>query len=176
MGSISAVTQHKVLFFKCFDPFKWVSNMLSVGIGNFLAEISSSEFLFPPTASHMARTISYFVRCLVPTWNVWTKISYFVRCCCFSFSNWLVLAATAKSVKNVPKFVSLETKLHLERRGEPVIGLDQIEVIKPRTNPEMYEPKYRCTLCCVTAHTYCKIPSLTGYRTTLAVWHVEWCW
>ena len=32
------------------------------------------------------------------------------------------LAATAKSVKNVPKFVSLETKLHLERRGEPVIG------------------------------------------------------
>ena len=42
-----------------------------------------------------------------------------------------VLAATAKSVKNVPKFVSLETKLHLERRGEPVIGLDQIEVIKP---------------------------------------------
>ena len=24
----------------------------------------------------------------------------------------------------------------------PVIGLDQIEVIKPRTNPEMYEPKY----------------------------------
>ena len=27
----------------------------------------------------------------------------------------------------------------------------QIEVIKPRTNPEMYEPKYRCTLCCVTA-------------------------
>ena len=61
------------------------------------------------------------------------------------------MAATAKSVKNVPKFVSLETKLHLERRGEPVIGLDQIEVIKPRTNPEMYEPKYRCTLCCVTA-------------------------
>ena len=53
------------------------------------------------------------------------------------------MAATAKSVKNVPKFVSLETKLHLERRGEPVIGLDQIEVIKPRTNPEMYEPKYR---------------------------------
>ena len=49
------------------------------------------------------------------------------------------------------KFVSLETKLHLERRGEPVIGLDQIEVIKPRTNPEMYEPKYRFTLCCVTA-------------------------
>ena len=42
-----------------------------------------------------------------------------------------VLAATAKSVNNVPKFVSLETKLHLERRGEPVIGLDQIEVIKP---------------------------------------------
>ena len=41
------------------------------------------------------------------------------------------MAATAKSVKNVPKFVSLETKLHLERRGEPVIGLDQIEVIKP---------------------------------------------
>ena len=32
-----------------------------------------------------------------------------------------------------------------------MIGLDQIEVIKPRTNPEMYEPKYRCTLCCVTA-------------------------
>ena len=56
------------------------------------------------------------------------------------------MSATAKSVKNVPKFVSLETKLHLERRGEPVIGLDQIEVIKPRTNPEMYEP-----LCCVTA-------------------------
>ena len=32
-----------------------------------------------------------------------------------------------------------------------MIGLDQIEVIKPRTNPEMYEPKYRFTLCCVTA-------------------------
>ena len=37
-----------------------------------------------------------------------------------------VLAATAKSVKNVPKFVSLETKLHLERRGEPVIGWYQM--------------------------------------------------
>ena len=36
-----------------------------------------------------------------------------------------------------------------------------------------YEPKYCCTLCCVTAHTYCKIPSLTGYRTTLAIHSVS---
>ena len=38
-----------------------------------------------------------------------------------------VLAATAKSVKNVPKFVSLETKLHLERRGEPVIICQRLQ-------------------------------------------------
>ena len=74
------------------------------------------------------------------------------------------MAATAKSVKSVPKFVSLETKLHLERRGEPVIGLDQIEVIKPRTNPEMYEPKYRCTLCCVTAEIDPIYQHLVGAR------------
>ena len=75
-----------------------------------------------------------------------------------------VIAATAKNVKNVPKFVSLETKLTLERNGEPVIGLDQIQVIKPRTNPENYEPKYRCVLCTVTAEIDPIYQHLVGAR------------
>ena len=75
-----------------------------------------------------------------------------------------VLAATAKNVKTAPKFVSLETKLTLERNGEPVIGLDQIQVIKPRTNPDLYEPKYRCTLCTVTAEIDPIYQHLVGAR------------
>ena len=61
-----------------------------------------------------------------------------------------VTKATLKNVKTAPKFVSLEEKLRLEKHGEPVIGLNQIEIIKPRTNPGNYEPKYRCKLCVVT--------------------------
>lgn len=148
---------------------------MNMGIGNFLAEISSSE-----SEEYQTRDPGYEPTQSVKDYSqpLYCKICH-IQCNSDSMlethlngskhlkkmkqlgqedvstgtnsTSKKVLAATAKSVKNVPKFVSLETKLHLERRGEPVIGLDQIEVIKPRTNPEMYEPKYRCTLCCVTA-------------------------
>ena len=63
------------------------------------------------------------------------------------------------------KILTLEQKLVQERYGEPVIGLDQIIVIKPRPNfGRSYEPKYRCVLCDVTAEIDPIYQHLVGHR------------
>ena len=63
------------------------------------------------------------------------------------------------------KILTLEQKLVLEKDGEPVIGLDQITVIRPRPNfGKSYEPKYRCVLCTVTAEIDPIYQHLVGYR------------
>ena len=63
------------------------------------------------------------------------------------------------------KILTLEQKLVQEKHGEPVIGLDQIIVIKPRSNfGKSYEPKYRCELCDVTAEIDPIYQHLVGHR------------